>query len=147
MPGVSIHNHVNLQFPGQPANPNANDNVIVGNYISGNGKDPSIPTTISTGISVLGVTPITGLVITGNTVKDEDIDVAIKSASEIDLHLNSLEGKRIGVAELGAGGIVIATENWWGCSKGPNTNGCSATTGNVVATPWLTTPVNDDTPR
>jgi hypothetical protein len=147
MPGVSIHNHVNLTFPGHPPNPNVNDNVIVDNYISGNGTDSSIPTTVPTGISVLGVTPITGLVITGNTVKDENIDVAIKSASEIDLHLNSLEGKHIGVAELSAGGIVNATENWWGCSKGPNTHGCATTTGNVITTPWLTTPVNDDTPR
>jgi len=140
MPGVSIHNHVNLAFPNHPPNPNANDNVIVGNYISGNQRDPSLPTTVPTGISVLGVTPITGLVISGNIIQNEDIDIATKSASTIDAHLNTLEGKKVGVANLSPAGIVDATVNWWGCPKGPEAHGCATAVGNVLYIPWLTQP-------
>lgn len=140
MPGISIHNHVNLTFPGHPPNPNVNDNVMVGNYVSGNGVDSSIPTAVPTGIAVLGVTPITGLVIADNIIQNEDIDIATQTASLVEAHLNTLEGKKIGVANLNASGLVDATENWWGCPKGPGANGCATAVGNVVYTPWLTNP-------
>jgi hypothetical protein len=139
-PGISIHTHAFLTFPNHPPNPNASDNVIVGNYVSGNGADDSIPTTAPTGISVLGATPETGLVISGNIVENEGIDIATQTASTVDVHLNTLEGKKIGVANLNPGGLVDATENWWGCSKGPGANGCATAVGNVVYTPWLTEP-------
>jgi hypothetical protein len=146
LPGIAVHNHVNLTFPGHPPNPNANDNVIVGNYISGNAADGDLPTTVPTGISVLGTTPITGLVIADNIIQNEDIDIAIQTASLVEAHLNTLEGKKIGVANLNPGGLIDATENWWGCPKGPGANGCASAVGNVIYTPWLTNPstVNDD---
>lgn len=147
MPGISLHTHAFLTFPNHPPNPNINDNVIADNYVSGNGVDGSLGISQHIGISVLGTTPVTGIVISGNTVQDEDIDIAVKSASEVDAHLNSLEGKHVGVAELNAGGLVDATENWWGCHNGPTANGCSTVTGNVRYTPWLTHPLNLDTPR
>ena len=141
-PGVSVHTHAFLTFPGHPPNPNANDNAIIGNYISGNGPDDSVGTTASTGIGVLGATPITGLVISGNVIEDESIDVAFKSASAMQLHLNNLSGNGIGVQNLNAAGTVDATENWWGCSGGPAANGCSTVSGpNVTWIPWLTTPI------
>jgi hypothetical protein len=137
---------VNLTFPGHPPNPNANDNVIVGNYISGNAADGDLPTTVPTGISVLGTTPITGLVIADNIIENEDIDIATQTASLVEAHLNTLEGKKIGIANLNPGGLIDATENWWGCPKGPGANGCATAVGNVIYTPWLTNPstVNDD---
>ena len=138
MPGVAVHNHVNLTFPGHPPNPDVSDNEIVGNLITANGMDPDLPTSVATGISILGVTPITGLVITGNVIDDESIDVAISSGSEVSLHLNSLNGTGVGVDELGATGTVDATENWWGCAAGPGATGCSTTgNGRVLHDPWL----------
>lgn len=32
---------------------------------------------------------------------------------------------------------IDAAGNWWGCSEGPNTPGCSSTTGDVDTDPWL----------
>lgn len=145
MPGVTIHNHVNLTFPGHPPNPNVNDNVIVGNYIAGNQADPDLPTSVPTGISVLGTTPITGLVISENDIESESIDVAVNSASEVNLHLNDFEGKAVGVANLNAAGTVNATENWWGCANGPGAHGCASVTGSgVTSTPWLTNGIDDE---
>ena len=137
LPGIAVHNHAYLTFPGHPPNPMLNDNSIVDNYISGNGPDGALPTTANTGISVLGTTPITGLVITGNVIENEDIDVATNSASVLDLHLNDLNGTGVGVDNLSPGGWVNATENWWGCAGGPGVSGCATVTGTVAWTPWL----------
>lgn len=147
MPGISLHTHAFLTFPNHPPNPNINDNVIVDNYVSGNGGDPSLGISQPIGISVLGTTPAIGIVISGNTVEKEQIDIAVNSASEVDAHLNSLGSKNVGISELNAGGTVDATLNWWGCPNGPGAHGCATTSGSVTYTPWLTTPVNDDTPR
>ena len=38
-----------------------------------------------------------------------------------------------------------ASENYWGCPKGPGEGKCSTTSGpNILSTPWLSQPVNDD---
>ena len=42
-------------------------------------------------------------------------------------------------ANGGTGTVVNATHDWWGCSKGPNTPGCSTAIGTVLYKPWLTT--------
>ena len=58
---------------------------------------------------------------------------------ESGMSLNQL-GKQTGVANIG-GGIVNATENWWGCSAGPGANGCASVSGSgVLSVPWLTSP-------
>jgi len=41
-------------------------------------------------------------------------------------------------ANGGTGTVVNATHDWWGCSKGPNTPGCSTAIGTVLYKPWLT---------
>jgi hypothetical protein len=62
------------------------------------------------------------------------------SPAVVDTHLNNLLGQQIGIDNLGSGG-VNATENWWGCAKGPGFPGCTSVSGlNVVSTPFLTHP-------
>ena len=137
--GVALHNHVFLTFPGHPPNPILSDNAIVGNYIAGNGPDGSLPTTGKTGISILGTTPAGGMVITGNIIEDEDIDIAMNDATTIDVHLNDFRGGKIGIDNLNKAGRVDATNNWWGCTEGPGTGGCSSPSGtNVIVAPWST---------
>jgi hypothetical protein len=122
-------------------NQNLSDNAIVGNYIADNGADTADAATPATaGINVFGVSPITGTTIAGNVIEREGIGIAVKTSSIVEAHRNDLDTHQIGVASLGSG-TVDATENWWGCSAGPASRGCSAASGNVVYTPWLRRPV------
>lgn len=133
LPGVALHSHT--------PNQNLNNNSIIANEISGNHADTDDAATPGpTGINIFGVSPILGTTISGNMIKNEAVDVAIKTPSEVDAHLNDLLGNMIGLANLGSG-RVNATENWWGCAGGPGDPGCSSVSGtNVVVQPWLTKP-------
>lgn len=136
LPGVSMHSHV--------FNQNLNDNLIVGNQISGNGPDSDPGTTVPTGIVVFSddegnAAPINGTVILQNVIKGEGIDIAIKTPGSVDAHFNSLFGD-VGVSNLGTG-LGDATESWWGCAAGPGANGRGEVSGAGINTsPWLTKP-------
>jgi Right handed beta helix region len=144
IPGIAFHAHA----PGI----NLNNNKIIGNYIAGNGADddPDALTTVPTGINIAGIaaaSPITGTEITNNVIKDEGIDIAAHAAGLVVAQQNNLNGNGDGVANLGTGS-VDARNNWWGCAKGPNAQGCSSTAGNVQTTPWLAAPaVPNGAPR
>jgi hypothetical protein len=118
--------------------------VIVGNRISGNGADTDDAATPGpAGINVFGVSPVTGTLISGNVIKGEAEDVVTNTPAEVDLHFNDLLGGNIGVDNLGTG-TVDATQNWWGCAKGPSTSGCTSVKGNGVSfTPLLTNPISE----
>jgi hypothetical protein len=137
LPGVAFHLHT------AKSGQNVNDNLVVGNYIAGNGADTADAATPGpTGINVFGVAPIIGTVIAGNVIKYEAVDIAVNTVSPavVDAHLNDLRGKQIGVDNLGTG-TVNATQNWWGCAKGPGFPGCTSVSGsNVISTPFLTHP-------
>jgi hypothetical protein len=140
LPGVALHSHT----PGQ----NLNNNSIIANEISGNHADTDDAATPGpTGINIFGVSPIVGTTISQNVIKDEAVDVAVNTPSVVDVHLNDLFGRKIGLANLGPGS-VDATENWWGCASGPGTFGCSAVSGsNVIVQPWLTKPFSFESGR
>jgi hypothetical protein len=130
IPGVAFHSHVGPNF-GAPAD-NLNNNSIIGNRIAGNGADVGdTPTPGPTGINLNsggGGTPITGTVISGNTIENEAADVVINTPAKVDLHFNNLLSGEIGVDNLGAG-TVNATKNYWGCFFGPKSNKCSSVNG------------------
>ncbi|MBV8892166.1 MAG: right-handed parallel beta-helix repeat-containing protein [Acidobacteria bacterium] len=142
LPGVAFHLHT--ASPGQ----NLNNNLIVGNYIADNGADTEDAATPGpTGINVFGVAPITGIAIVQNVIKNEAVDIATNTAALVDVHLNNLLGQQIGVDNLD-GGMVNATENWWGCAKGPGSPGCTSVSGyNVASTPFLTRPAVTSSPE
>jgi hypothetical protein len=133
LPGVAMHSHT----PGQ----NLNDNSIIANQISGNHADTDDAATPGpTGINVFGVSPVQGTTISQNVITDEAVDVAVNTPAMVDVHLNDLLGRKVGVANLGPGS-ADATENWWGCVRGPGAPGCSTVSGpNVLFQPWLTRP-------
>jgi hypothetical protein len=141
LPGVAMHNHAVSPTGIPPVN--LNDNVIVGNHISGNGPDTDDAATPGrTGINVFGLASITGTLITGNVIENEADDIVAKTPGQVNVHLNDLLGgdMNIGVDNIGTG-TVDATENWWGCPQGPDKDGCTTVSGAVTFTPWLRHPI------
>jgi parallel beta-helix repeat protein len=141
LPGVAMHAH----SPGA----SLPDNMIAGNYISGNGADTADTATSGpAGINVSGgdngaghpLAVITGTVIAGNTFQQETIGIAVKTNSLVVAHLNDFINPSIGVDNID-GGSVDATLNWWGCSRGPEAAGCADVQGtNILFLPFLTKP-------
>jgi hypothetical protein len=133
LPGVAMHGHSGLE--------NLDNNVITGNYISSNGADSADAATPGpTGINIYSAGAVTGTVISQNVIKDEADDIVIHTSAPVKANQNNLNGNGVGVANLGTG-AVDATNNWWGCAKGPNAPGCSSVTGsNVQVSPWLSSP-------
>ncbi len=156
LPGVTMHNHAAPGVAGVPAflpPVNFNDNVIVGNRISGNGADTDDAATSGpTGINVFSVAPVTGTVISQNSFGQEMIDVAFNAPSgQLNVHLNNFANTGLGVDNIGTG-TVSAAENWWNCAAGPSMapqytweliflqNVCAGVAGpGVTFTPWLST--------
>jgi len=155
IPGVALHSHVGPAF-GAPAD-NMDGNMIVGNFISGNGADTEDTATDGpTGININsggGGSPVHGTIISGNVIVDESEDIAVNTTTEVDAHLNNLLGGKTGVANVctldnGSAaaictGSIDATENFWGCAAGPGAGNCSTTSGaNILDTPWLLVPAS-----
>jgi hypothetical protein len=143
MPGVAMHNHAASPSPAPPVN--LNDNVIVGNQISGNAADTADTATPGpTGINIVSQAPVWGTVISQNVFDREAVDVSFRApAGEFDAHFNNFDRNDIGVDNSGAA-TVNATENWWGCATGPGAGGCATASGVVLFTPWLNAPFADD---
>lgn len=144
LPGVTMHNHAAALSPAPPVN--MNDNVIIGNFISGNGQDTlDAATSGPTGINIFSVAPITGTVISQNVIESESIDIAFNAPmGQVNAHFNDFDPRTVGVDNIGTG-TVSATENWWGCVLGPGTGKCASTTGKgITVSPWLLSPLNDD---
>jgi hypothetical protein len=145
LPGITMHNHAFSPPPAPPVN--MNDNVFVGNEISGNGRDTLDATTSGpTGINIFSVAPISGTIISQNVIERESIDVAFNApAGQVNAHFNDFEPFSIGVDNIGTG-TVDATQNWWGCAQGPGTHKCASTAGpgTTFVTPSLDQPFIDD---
>jgi hypothetical protein len=144
LPGVLLYDNAYSNQSGQQPNPDLSRNAILDNFISGNGPDPSAPTTVPTGISAFGLAPIVDLSISGNWIEDEQTDIALNTESTVDVHLNNLLGHRMGVVNLNKSGLIEANENWWGCSEGPEARECSTIDSGpaVDFAPWLTRPLD-----
>jgi hypothetical protein len=152
--GVSLHTHVGPAF-GLPAD-NMGGNQIIGNFIAGNLADTfDTATPGRVGININsgdGGSPVRGTIISQNVIRDEDVDIAVNTPAEVDIHLNDLLGGKVGVADVCAfdhaticTGSIDATENYWGCHAGPGGKGCTTVSGSdILFTPWLEKRVGDD---
>lgn len=135
LPGIAMHAHV----PGQILS----DNVLVGNTIHDNGPDfGDAATPGNTGINLYGKGAVTGTIISGNTIENEAVDIAIHTTAPVEVHDNNLLGLETGLLNLGTG-MVDATANWWSCEGGPLARGCAshASGAGIEYTPWLPQPV------
>jgi parallel beta-helix repeat protein len=147
LPGVALHTHVGPVF-GAPAD-NMSGNMIIGNFIAGNGADTDDTATPGTaGININsggGGSPVYGTIISQNIIQNEQVDIAVNTPNQVTAQLNDLLGGQVGVANVCAldkglcTGSINATENFWGCAAGPGGNGCTTTSGPKIAfDPWLT---------
>jgi len=155
--GVTLHTHVGPAF-GAPAD-NMDGNMIIANFIAGNladSFDTATPGRVGINInSGDGGSPVRGTVISQNVIRDEDVDIAVNTPAEVDIHLNDLLGGKIGVVDVCAldkssacTGSIDATENYWGCPAGPGGPECTTTSGAAIRfTPWLQKPSDDDDDR
>jgi parallel beta-helix repeat protein len=151
--GVALHTHVGPAF-GLPAD-DMSGNKIIGNIIAGNLADTfDTATPGRVGININsgdGGSPVRDTVIAQNTISDEDIDIAVNTPAEVDIHLNSLLGSGIGVGDVCAldnatvcTGTIDATENYWGCPAGPGQHGCTSISApRILWIPWLQKPVGN----
>jgi len=155
--GVSLHTHVGPAFHA-PAD-DMDGNKIIGNFIAGNLADQfDTATPGRVGININsgdGGSPVRGTVISQNVIRDEDVDIAVNTPAEVDIHLNDLLGGKIGVADVCAldgstacTGAIDAIENYWGCPFGPGGAGCTTISGSDIRfTPWFGHPIRDDDDR
>src|ERR1700691_3768815 len=149
--GVALHTHVGPAF-GLPADDMSGNKIIL-NTIAGNladNADTATPGRVGINInSGDGGSPVRGTVISQNVISDEDIDIAVNTSAEVDVHLNSLLGSGIGVGDVCAldgstvcTGTIDATENYWGCPAGPGEHGCTTiSAARILWIPWLQKPV------
>jgi len=82
---------------------------------------------------------VTGSTFTNNSVNGTGGAVVYAAGSAV-LHYNRITGNSgsTSVMTNGGTGSVNATENWWGCSTGPNTSGCdSSALSGVTSAPRL----------
>jgi hypothetical protein len=138
--GFDIHTHVGPAF-GLPAD-NMNNNMIIGNKISGNladEDDTATPGTVGINInSGGGGTPIWGTIISQNVIWDEDYDITVNTPGTVNIHVNDLLGGKVGLANICAfdkapcTGHINATQNYWGCAAGPGHAGCSSVSGGFI---------------
>lgn len=138
LPGVAMHGHT--------PNQNLNNNVIIGNTISGNGPDTDdAATPAPTGIVISGIDPIKGTIISGNTFSQQALAVAIFAPGDALVARNTFVGGSIGIGNLGRGGVVTGDGNWWGCNYNPTYPiaafaGCASVMGAVNIGYWSSTP-------
>jgi parallel beta-helix repeat protein len=137
LPGVTMHNHASVANA-PPVN--MNDNMIIGNVISGNAADTDDAATPgTTGINIFSLAPVTGTIIAQNKISNEQIDIAINTPpADVLTRLNDLQGQA-GVNNLGAG-TVDAAQNYWGCASGPGLSGCGGVVGLVLSANWAIVP-------
>src|SRR5271154_6333590 len=125
LPGVVFHGHSNGGTPGV-----------------------NLETPGTTGINLFGAAAtktaaaalLQGTQVYGNTISNEAYAIVANNADAVTAHLNNLDNTgKVGVDNTG-GGSVDATDNYWGCAKGPGATGCSTVKGaKVTEDPFRTT--------
>ena len=78
----------------------------------------------------------TGLFVTQSTPTAGDSPCSFQAT--VTAHSNAVFKTNTTGANGLTGTAFDATNNWWGCAKGPNTPGCATVTGTATFNPWLT---------
>lgn len=115
----------------------AAETTVSGNAIVGGGI--GVYAVAYDGATAHTLTHVVGNAIAGNTtgLLARDFQTADASVAALDAAVNRIVDNGTGASE-GAGGVVSAPDNWWGCQSGPGTAGCDSTSGGVdVLGHWL----------
>jgi hypothetical protein len=92
-----------VDVDGSAPNTTVLDNSVIGNVLSGNGPDYDFPKPAPTAIAVLSPTsdPVTGTLVTGNTIQNEVYGIGVFNASRSTI-TNNLADSSVNVPLLGA---------------------------------------------
>ena len=82
--------------------------------------------------------------VTGNSINTGSTGIHVGNlgtVSGIDINENAITAPTVVGIENDSSVSLDATDNWWGCAGGPNTAGCTTTSGAgaVTSNPWLAT--------
>ncbi|MGA8273596.1 MAG: hypothetical protein WB919_18685 [Candidatus Sulfotelmatobacter sp.] len=142
IPGVVFHGH--------NSGDTISGTIVAGNTISGNGQDVGDAATPgTTGINFFGAHTasipggLSGTQIYGNTISNEEDAIIYNSGVPLMVHLNNLMNvgnNGINNTDTTGIGSVDASQNYWGCSTGPTTSGCSSVTGVTGSAPITVNP-------
>lgn len=104
---------------------------VIGNTISGSGTDKGFGRGMRIGLGQA----LTGIVITKNTIEDNEIGIQVaSSAGGVTVNLNNIVGNDMGVENTDSAELDSEL-NWWGHVDGPYAG--DPVSGNIDFSPWL----------
>lgn len=137
---------------GAPVTTRFDDNTLSGASAPSSSPANSFGVIVTTDLIGFGAADVAASV-TGNGIRHFNTGVHVEQHGELfgtggghasaTLHDNVIKTNGTGAEGL-IGTTVDATNNWWGCRRGPNHPGCDSATGTAIFTPWLTKPPRDD---
>jgi hypothetical protein len=116
-----------------------NGTFVSQNVITGDAGSDAITVTLESGLHRNSGTRILNNSISGKlSAVTVTAGTGASTSDPVEVQFNRIVDNSSGVVnEAGSGGIVLGTNNWWGCNAGPGAAGCDTVSGDVRTSPNL----------